>query len=459
MKRFTLLLALLSLPLTTFAQFTDTGVGRGDDPPSQSGNLLGDWGGLKSWLSDQGVDIDASQTSDYIGNTQGGFKQGFVYDGLFQLDADFNLEKLLGLKGTSAHITGYVIQGQDLSATNVGNIMTITNVESQPSVPKLGEFWLQQKFLDDQVALRAGQLQADKSFMISDTASLFVNSTFGFPDNWELDLPDGGPAYPNAVPGVLAIFTPTPEWTLQAAAFNGSPSGVTAASPTGTPTGDKYGTQFPLGNQVLSWVEAAYAFKPDDEATALPATWKLGGWYNSTKFSSLTTDINGSSLATSDANPALLTGNYSVYGIADLGLFRETGAPDQGLDGFLRVAVNPQSDRNQITWYFDTGFAYTGLFPGRPKDILGLGYAWAGMSSALSQQTRLANAANSTANPLASAESLVELTYQAPVNPWLTLQPVFQYVFNPGGKAPMPNNPDQAIPNALVLGLRASVQF
>lgn len=454
-----LVYALLLLPLVSHAQSPDTGIGRGDDPSPDSGNLLGDLGGLRPWLQDRGVTFNATQTSDYIGNTQGGFKQGFIYDGLFQLDTDYDLNKMLGLKGASAHITGYVIQGLDLSPNNVGNIMTITNVESQPSVPKLGEVWVQQKFFDDRFALRAGQLQADKSFMISDTASVFVNSTFGFPDNWELNLPDGGPAYPNAVPGVLAVFNPAPAWTLQAAAFNGSPSGNTAQTPDGNSTGNKYGTQFPLGNQVLTWIEAGYAFNPDDDSNDLPATWKLGAWYNSTKFNSLTTTTSGAPMGTDDSSGQPLTGNYSIYGVADLGIFRESGSPDQGLDGFLRVSVNPQSDRNPITWYFDTGLAYTGLFPGRPKDILGLGFAWADMSPAVSQQTRTSNAATGSITPLPTAESLVELTYQAPVSPWLTMQPVVQYIMNPGGKAPMPNNPNAAIPNALVVGLRASVRF
>lgn len=447
------LLAILLWPLTLHAQTSAEGVGRGDDPPPESGYLLGDWGGMRTLLEERGITFDAVQTSDYIGNTSGGIKQGFIYDGLFQLDSDFDLEKLAGLKGTSARITGYVIQGSDLSTSNVGNIMTITNVESQPSVPKLGEFWVQQTMFDDRLALRGGQLQADKYFMISDTAGLFVNSTFGFPDNWELDLPGGGPAYPNAVPGVVAIFNPAPAWKLQVAAFNGNPTGS-------SPNGDKFGVQFPLGNGVLSWMEGAYADKPDDDAGGLPKTFKLGAWYDSTTFNSLKTSANGSPIGSPDADdPALLKGNFSVYGVADLGLFRESGAPDQGLDGFLRVSVNPQSDRNQITWYFDTGFAYTGLLPGRPQDILGIAYAWANMSPALGQSTTQSNLANATATPMPTAESLIELTYQAPVSRWLTLQPVMQYAINPGGKAPMPNNPNTAIPSALIVGLRASVQF
>ena len=54
---------------------------------------------------------------------------------------------------------------------------------------------------------------------------------------------------------------------------------------------------------------------------------------------------------------------------------------------------------------------------------------------------------------------MVELTYQAAINPWLTMQPFLQIIANPGGSAPMPNNPSQAIPNATIVGLRANVAF
>ncbi|MFM8339648.1 MAG: carbohydrate porin, partial [Fluviibacter sp.] len=115
--------------------------------------------------------------------------------------------------------------------------------------------------------------------------------------------------------------------------------------------------------------------------------------------------------------------------------------------------------RNLVTWYFDTGIAYIGLFDGRPEDIIGLGFAWAKFTPYLNGQIAGQNAQAGTQTPMATAESVIELTYQAPISPWLTLQPFFQYSMNPGGKAPMPNNPNQAIPSATVVGLRANVAF
>ena len=413
-------------------------------------SLLGDWGGLRPWLDQYGVSFSLNQTSDYVGNTQGGMRQGFVYDGLLDLEVDIDLNKALGWRGGKVHLSGYGIQGQDLSTQYVGNIMTVTNVESQPSLAKIGEFWLEQRLLDERLGVRAGLLEADRYYIISPTADVFINSTFGFPDSWEVNMPDGGPGYPNAAPGLLARLDLTPDWRVTASVMNGSPIGPDTSA-------TDYGTRFPTGNGVLSWLEAAYHPTLQWGDQALPGHYKVGGWYNSATIDSLTQADSGRDFD----NPSTTTyrGQYAVYGLVDQTLFREANSDSQGLSAFARVTYNPQTARNLVTWYFDTGVAYVGLLDGRPEDILGLGFAWAKLSPDLNSAIAAQNTANGTQMPMVSPESLIELTYQAPLNPWLTLQPFFQYVINPGGKAPMPNNPNQAIPNATIVGLRANIDF
>ncbi len=61
--------------------------------------------------------------------------------------------------------------------------------------------------------------------------------------------------------------------------------------------------------------------------------------------------------------------------------------------------------------------------------------------------------------PVRSSETFIELTYQAVVTPWWTLQPDFQYVFSPGGGIVDPNQPTKRVGDALILGLRTSITF
>lgn len=415
-----------------------------------STTLLGDWGGLRPLLDNYGISFTLNQTSDYLGNTRGGIKQGFVYDGLLDLELDINLDKAIGWQGGKIHLTGYGIQGRNLSTQNIGNLMTASNVESEPALAKVGEFWLEQRLMDDRFRLRGGLLEADRYYMMSPTANVFVNSTFGFPDSWEANMPGGGPGYPNAAPGALASFDFNDDWKLTASVMNGSPVGPSTSS-------TSYGTDFPVGDGVLSWMEAAYTPNLKLGNSTLPGNYKLGGWYNSASVNNVTQSSSGRSFS----NPINTSyrGQYAIYGLIDQTVWHEARSETQGLSAFTRVTYNPQTDRNLVTWYFDAGLAYVGLFDGRPEDVLGLGFGWAKFSPDLNGPIAAQNSTSGTQTPLVKPESLIELTYQAPINPWLTLQPFLQYSINPGGRAPMPNNPNQAIPNATVVGLRANVAF
>ncbi len=180
------------------------------------------------------------------------------------------------------------------------------------------------------------------------------------------------------------------------AAFAGDPAGSGCA---GEPQRcNRYGTTFSNAGGTVWMGEAQFA----------GGQYKLGGWYEN---------------AASDEH----RGNRGLYAIADRTLWR-AGEGGRELSGFVRVGAAP-SDRNLVKSYLDAGLSYKGLFSGRPEDRLALGVAHAELAS--------------------GAESVIELTYVAPVTPRLSLQPDLQYVVQRGSD----------IPDAWVLGLRASVRF
>jgi porin len=415
--------------------------------------LTGDWNGYRNWLRDRGVTFTMSQTSDVLGNVSGGLRTGTAYDGVLQLQGDFDMERLTGWTGGNIHISGYAIQGQGLSGKDIGNLLTVTSVEADPGF-RLGEFYVSQNLLNNTVTLKLGQILADQNFAISNTASLFVNSTFGWPGIFAADLPGGGPAYPFAVPGAQIIVKPDDAWTLQAAVFNGSPTGS-------DPNGNANGLAFPIGDGILAIAEAAYAYTPGKGDLGLPGTYKIGAWYNSENFDSLSTASNGFSLADplSSGNPRRLSGDYAIYAVADQTLWQEPGSSDNGLNGFVRFAVAPQQDRNSMNWYLDTGLAYKGLLPGRDNDTTGVSFAYASMSSGMSDLVKAQNAFNQTSQPVPSSEALIEVTYQAAVTPGLSAQPFFQYIIRPGGNTTDPGKPNSRIQNAAILGLRVGATF
>jgi len=77
-----------------------------------------------------------------------------------------------------------------------------------------------------------------------------------------------------------------------------------------------------------------------------------------------------------------------------------------------------------VELYGDTGLNYQGILPARKDDILGLGFSWAQLSSDL--------VTSSGRNISTHHEAVLELTYQAPLNDHVALQPDLQCIFNPG---------------------------
>ena len=75
--------------------------------------------------------------------------------------------------------------------------------------------------------------------------------------------------------------------------------------------------------------------------------------------------------------------------------------------------------------YADAGIALFGLLPSRPKDVLGLAV------SVLRFTNDFQTHENAARTPVGSGETVLELTYQIALAPWLVVQPDAQFFFDP----------------------------
>lgn len=451
-------LGLITALLLTFALHAP---GRADDQPPpdfwHQDTLTGDWGGLRTTLANQGIAISASYTAELWDNAQGGLKQGAAYDGLFLPQIDVDLDKLLGWHGASFRVSMLQGHGPALSPGWVGNLLTVSGTVAIPPATRLYNLWLQQNLFAGVLSIRAGIENVDAEFITSTTASLFVNSTFGWPDWTALDLPGGGPAFPLSAPFVRVRLGPASDgFYAQAAVFSGDPTGHEGSN--SPATGIPAGTVISFNGGAFIIAEAGYTMNQAKDDKGPPASFKFGGWYHtSAHFQDQRLDATGLSLAnpTSTGIPLDHAGDWGLYGIADATLYRaENGG---ALAAFLRLGGSP-GDRNLISLYADTGLTYKGLIPGRGNDTAGIGFAIARIghnATALDQDTQYFAA--SPAFPVRDYEAVLEVTYQVQVTPWMTLQPDLQRVFHPGGNV---LNPDGSIRHdALVLGLRSALTF
>ncbi|MDP4004047.1 carbohydrate porin [Methylobacterium sp. NEAU K] len=419
---------------------------------------LGDPLGIRPMLKARGITYSLTYIADILGNPSGGIRQGAVVEDRLNLRLNLDLDTLAGWEGATVHANAYFIHGTGLSRYFVGNLLTASVIEALPST-RLYVLWFDQSLMDGQLGIRIGQQAADTEFFVSQTATLFVNSTFGWPAITGLDLPSGGPAYPLSAPAIRAKYAPGNGFSLQVGLYDGDPAG--ANRPGNDPDAqrlDRTGTNFRVHDPALIVAEATYAYNIEPGAKGLPGDITVGGWQHFGRFDSLRFDMTGVPLA--DPNAAgigrPLRGNAGIYAIYDQTLFRESGKDDEGLGFFVRVAYSPTRS-SLIDAYVDTGLAYKGLFDGREDDTIGVGLAYARVSDDARRADRDTILYGGVPMPRRRAETVVEATYQAVVVPGFTVQPDVQYVFHPGAGIAGPDG--HRLRNAAVLGLRATVQY
>lgn len=406
----------------------------------------GDPGGIRAFLDGHGIGYSFTYIGEGLGNPTGGVGRGAIYQGRLDAQLDVDADKLVGVKDFAVHAQLYQIHGRSLTASYLQDLFTVSNVGAFPAT-ELYELWGERKFADGKVFVRVGQLAADTEFFISQTATLFVSATYGWPAIYANDLPSGGPAYPLATPGVRVKVQPNDDLTLLLAVFDGDPAGAYRPGINNLipQLRDVGGSDFRVQDPPLVIGEAQYAYNQSKASKGLPGVVKVGYLHHFEAFPDFYRPFDAG---------ATVRGNDSVYGIVDQTVYRRPGTEDQGAAVFLRVAAAP-ADRNLIDVYVDGGVALKGILNGRPDDTIGFAAAYGKISNAVSTGDVVTGAA-----PLVrDYQALLELTYQYAVVPGVTLQPDFQYVFHPGAHGVADPSTGRPTRDAAVLGARFSVHY
>jgi len=453
-------------------------------PSSEAAQETTDPGSLRARLQQLGVQLTVTYYGDALGNPSGGVHRGLRYEGRLRAIVDADLDRLTGWSGATFHASLHQIHGTGLSAANLENLMVVSGIEA-PAATRLFNLWVEQAF-GDKASLRLGQFTAAQEFLVSQSANLFVNSTFGWPVITAANLPSGGPAYPEATPGARLKLTPHERLTLMAAIFDGDPAGPGPGNPAER---DPSGTAFRVSDPPLIIAEMAYAYhrgkqagpqtNPNQEGSGertsaqpspsaadatesgLPGSIKAGAWFHTGSFADQRFDTAGGPLAASSSQPLRHAGDVGFYAVFDQRLWRAGGgASDRGLSCFLRVSAAP-SDRNLIDRYLDLGLTWKGPIASRPDDTLGIGLAFGRVSPRAAARDRELVALTGMPMPIRDHEAAIELTYQWQLAQHWALQPDVQYIDHPGGHVPDPldSTGASAIRNATVLGMRALSRF
>ena len=405
---------------------------------------IADPGGARRALSNAGIQISAYHTGDVLGNVSGGLTQSTHFASMLELYADIDAEKLLGWRGLTLHASGSRSQGTSISAENLGSLAAASNIEAFPST-RLVELWIEQQLVSDTLSIRIGQLAPDLEFLMSESGSHFMNSTFVWPSiGWD-NIP-----VPFASPGFRLSYKPSGDLSIVAGLMNGDPVGP-CPEEFDPAQCNRHGLDFRLGDPPLLYGETALSHRYIGRD--LPGKIKIGGWRHFGEFEDQRRDDGGGRLGSSMGNPLLHEGNHGFFLVMDQKVYRRPGSDElAGLSVFARLAGSP-SEFNQVDFYVDAGFVFTGLHPARPRDNFAVALAYSRISQDASGFDK-----DLKIPVVRDHECVLEVNYTAEILPGWKLQPDVQYFWHPGGRAPDETG-TRAVADAAIFGMRSSVEY
>lgn len=334
--------------------------------------ITGTWGGMRDAMQEHGLTLDVVHTGEFVRNFDPGLvntREETIYEDNLDLTATLDMEKAGLWPGGTVFIYGLFNHGGFPSATVIGDLQGLSNIEASRNQFIVQEAWYQQEFMDGRISVLAGLYDLNSEFYVSDYGTLFLNSSPGVGPELSGNVPAS--IFPKAGLGVRGRIEPVDGLYLQAAGFDGDPQTRSISSTEGA----------------MVIAEGGYSHAK--------GSYKFGYWLHT---------------ADKTFGGQTFKNDYGVYGIIDQKLLSfEDGA---AIGAFIQWGWVPQK-RNNITKYFGGGLHMHGIIPTRHEDDLGIAIARA--------YTHVAT------------ESTVELTYRLMVAPWLAVQPSFQWIINPGG--------------------------
>jgi porin len=400
-------------------------------PPS----LTGEWGGLRTKLRDEGVDLGVNYVSETAWNPAGGQREKIRETGQFTFATTIDTEKLVGLKGGKFQATVTFRRGKDLgAAADLGVLQQVQEVYGRGQTWRLTQFWYQQTFAQGHADIKLGRLTQGEDFAAF--SCLFENLSFC-----------GSP--PGNLAGDYWYNWPISQWAVRARFKTDKYYAMIGAYEINPHNLDKTFTigHFKGATGVMVPVEVGYT--PRLGSARLPGAYRIGGWYNTADADDVKLDINRQEQAVTGLAPLRRDGRYGFFFQAQqqlTGTAQDTPSGPQTIRGLVAFLNVTQTDRttsvtdNQIAG----GLLYTGLIAGRPSDSAEFGVARTNVNA-----RSIKTLAPGAEQP--DAEYAAELAYRFQATGWLNIRPNVQYIVDPGGYA----HADDVV----ILGVKAGVTF
>jgi porin len=404
--------------------------------------LLGDWGGLRTFLVDHGVDLELSYINEVASNVRGGAGMDTEDAEQVYFGGSLDLAQLFAVPGAKLIFSLTDRNGQSLSVkAKLNTLLEVQEIFGEGNFVRLNQLYWEQQLFDDRVELKFGRLSGTFDFMpfscdfqnITFCATLLSHNVVA---HWT--------AFPGSTWAGVARVNFKSDWYLQAGVYEINPefAEYKYRFAFGRPFGG-------IGKRVVT--EAGWLPK----SAGPDGGYRLGAWYDDVGGNDLYFNTAGQPLVTSGGTPLQRHHESGFYAMAQQQVWTQKGSDTRGLSLFMNFV---QTDRNitKIGSIAEIGLFWTGPLPARPQDDLGIAFGRVHVNDRVSDSEVLYNTQVAPRFDLAPeavqhTEYPTEIYYGVNVTPAVTFRPNVQFIRAPGGV--------DSRANLLVLGLHLSVIF
>ncbi len=378
---------------------------------------------INTTLKGEGIDLSVNFINDFLDDVTDGIDKKPTYEGLLNPTMTLDLNRMLNWKDAKLFLS---INGTLGSAFNakVGAEQGIDNIEAYDTW-KIYELWIEQNLFNKTTSLKFGLYDLNSEFDVTESSLVFLNPSQAIGVEFSQTGKNGPSIFPTTSLALRAKYQNKSGYYAQAAIFDGVPGDPN------NPSGNHIILN--KNNGALLVAEAGFASEVDGKDNSY-GKYAIGCWYYTSGFK--VHNVYGVDRITEK--------NFGFYGIAEKQIYGESNDQTQGLSMFIKLG-HAEDSINKIDNFLGMGFVYKGLFKGRGEDVLGIAVAMAHTSNWYWQKLKLENTSKHR------AEIDYELTYDMHLLKWFSLQPDFQYLFNP-----LNNKKSKRI---FIVGLRTTLKF
>ncbi|MBB3562780.1 porin [Rhizobium sp. BK512] len=383
--------------------------------------LFGDWNGARTDLRDRGIDFQFGYVGEFAVNPGGGIETKARYADQYTAGVTFDLDRLLGVPDAKFQVTLTQRTGRNLSDDALlGTLQQVQEVFGRGQTIRLTDFWYEQQFANGLIDWKIGRIPVNEDFA-------------AFPCDFQ-NLTFCGSDLGNLV-GNYIFNWPISQWATRAKininGFGYFQVGVYDVNPKYLGVDDQVLPVF-FSHSTGALIPVEIGWLPQFANGALPGSYKVGAWYDTSSADDVSRDINGDPFELTGLPAQQHRGRYGAY----LTFQQQVS---ENLSLFLNAVFADK--RTSVTDHqVAAGLVYKGLFDSRPEDDIGLAVG----------TTHVNSRAFAPNNP-GGSEYAAELYYTYRPTNGLLVRPNLQYIHHPGGTS---ENDD-----VYVFGLKTAATF